>query len=121
MIGKTTKIHAMTFIGPDVTIGERCSVQAFAFIPDNVLIGDDVFIGPHVCFTNDKYPPSHGGWKQTPPTVVEDGVSIGAGAVILPSLTLGIGCRIGAGSVVTKSVSPGRLVIGNPAVEVKDA
>ncbi len=102
------------FIGPNAKIGEDCKIQPFAFIPDNVTIGDRVFIGPHVCFTNDKHPPSHGEWKNAPPTVVEDDVSIGAGAVILPSIKIGKGARIGAGAVVTKDVAPGKTVKGNP-------
>lgn len=111
--------HPFVFIGPNAVIGEGCKIQAFAFIPDNVVIGNRVFIGPHVCFTNDKYPPSHGKWKNDPPTVVEDDVSIGAGAVILPSLRLGKGCRIGAGAVVTKDVKAGTTVIGSPAYEIR--
>ena len=107
------------FIGPNAVIGEGCKIQPFAFIPDNVILGNRVFIGPGVIFVNDKYPPSHGAWKNDPPTVVEDDVSIGAGAVIGPSLHLGTGCKIGMGAVVTKNVKPGATVIGNPAREMK--
>lgn len=74
-------------------------------------IGDDVFIGPRVTFTNDKYPPSPD-WLVT---TVGDRASIGAGAIILPGLTLGEGCMIGAGAVVTKDVPAGETWVGNPA------
>jgi len=114
-----TKIHQPVFVGPSAVIGDNCKIQAFAYIPDNVKIGNNVFIGPNVVFTNDKYPPSHGAWKNDPPTVVEDDVSIGAGAVILPSLNLGKGCKIGAGAVVTKDVKSGSTVVGNPAHEIR--
>ena len=114
-----TKIHEPVFIGKSVKIGEGCKIQAFAYIPDNVIIGNNVFIGPHVVFTNDKYPPSHGAWKNDPPTVVKDGVSIGAGAIILPSVVIGEGARIGAGAVVTKDVPDGKTVIGSPAYEIR--
>ena len=113
------KIHQPCFIGPTVKMGDNCKIQAFAYIPDNVVIGNNVFVGPGVIFTNDKYPPSHGKWKADPPTVVEDDVSIGAGAVILPSLKIGKGSKIGAGAVVTKNVYPGTTVIGNPAYEIR--
>ena len=117
-IGKDCSIGAFVEI-QNVTIGDRSRIGAGSFIPDNVNIGKDVFVGPHVVFTNDKRPPSHGQWKNDPPTIVEDNVAIGANSTILPSLTLGKGCVIGAGSVVTKSVNPGEIVYGNPAKSKK--
>ena len=111
VIGNNCTIHSHVWIADRVKIGDRCKIQAFAFIPEGVHIGDDVFIGPRVTFTNDKNPPS----AQWADTIVEDGVSIGAGSVILPGITLGKGCKIGAGSVVTKNVPPNTLVCGVPA------
>ena len=112
-IGEDTVIHAPVWIGDDVVIGSRCKVQAFAFIPEGVHIGDDVFIAPHVCFTNDKNPPSgRANWLQT---IVMDGARIGANATILPGITIGKNAIVGAGAVVTKSVPPDTTVIGNPA------
>ena len=104
-------VHSFTWIGDKVEMGDNVSIQAFAFIPNNVVIGNNVFIGPHTCFTNDKYPPSSE-WLRT---TVEDDVTIGANATLLPGITLGKGCRIGAGAVVTKSVPPGEIWVGNPA------
>jgi maltose O-acetyltransferase len=49
------------------------------------------------------------------PTRVGKGASIGAGAVILPGITIGEGAMIGAGAVVTKDVAAGEVVMGNPA------
>ena len=111
--------YSYVFIGPNAIIGTNCKIQSFAFIPDHVIIRDNVFIGPHVCFTNDKYPPSHGAWRDLPPTIVEDDVSIGAGAIILPNIVLGRGCKIAAGAVVTKSVKPFTTVAGSPAHEIR--
>lgn len=109
--GDNCKIHSHVWIGNKVLIGNNCKIQAFTFIPTGVTIGNNVFLGPRVTFTNDKHPPS-GNWTDTK---VEDNVVIGAGAVILPGITLGKGCVIGAGAVVTKDVSPGKIVVGNPA------
>ena len=110
IIGDGCTIHAPVWIGDGVVIGNGTRVQAFAFIPPRVTIGTDCFIGPHVCFTNDKHPPSdRSEWL---PTLVEDGVTIGAGAIILPGITLGRCCRIAAGAVVTKNVPPGELSFG---------
>lgn len=116
IIGTGCVIHSHTWIGSDVRIGKGCKVQAFCFIPDGVSLGDNVFLGPAVVFTNDKYPPSHG--KSWSKTVVEDGVSIGANATILPGIRIGKGAKIGAGAVVTKDVPPGEIWVGNPARKI---
>lgn len=112
-IGENCKIHSHVWIGNGVKIGNNCKVQAFSFIPTGVIINDDVFVGPRVTFTNDKHPPSQG--KSWAGTIVERGAIIGAGAVILPGITIGEGSIVGAGAVVTKNVERGQTVIGNPA------
>jgi acetyltransferase-like isoleucine patch superfamily enzyme len=114
-IGKNCKIAAFVEIQKDVTIGNSCAIEAFAFIPTGVTLEDEVFVGPHVCFTNDKKPKAvNPGWKVIP-TVVKKGASIGAGAIIVCGVTIGEGAMVGAGSVVTKDVPPNTLVVGNPA------
>jgi len=118
-LGDNVKVGAFTEIGTNVVIGENTSIGCSVFIPANVIVEHDVFIGPHVVFTNDKYAPSKGEWKKSPPTVVHKGVSIGANATILPSLDIGEDAVIGAGAVVTKNVLPNTIVVGNPAKEMR--
>jgi len=117
LIGERTKVHDHTFIGHFAEIGDDCRIQPFAFIPDNILIGNRVFVGPHACFLNDKYPPSHGAWRGHPRTIVEDDVVIGGGAIILPGVRLGAGCKVAAGALVTNDVPAGAKVKGSPAYE----
>ena len=116
-IGEGSVIHGFVFIGNNVKIGKRCKIQAGAFIPDGVEIEDDCFIGPHAVFTNDKRPPSHG--KQWLKTKIKKGAVIGAGAVILPGLTIGKNATVGAGAVLTKNVLDGETWVGNPAKKLK--
>ena len=117
-IGKGCRIAAYAEIQRGVTIGDRCKVEAFAFIPSGVTIEDEVFIGPHVCFTNDRVPKAVGDWHVTP-TLVKRGASVGANATIVCGVTIGEGALVGAGSVVTRDVPPGVVVAGNPARIIK--
>jgi acetyltransferase-like isoleucine patch superfamily enzyme len=118
-IGKNCKIAAFVEIQKGVKIGDNCAIEAFTFIPTGVTIEDEVFVGPHVCFTNDMYPKAmNPGWKIVP-TTVKKGASIGAGSVIRCGITIGEGALVGAGSVVTKDVPPNTLVVGNPAKPVR--
>jgi len=114
IIGKNCKVDAFVYIEEGVIIGDQCKIRPFVFIPTGVKIGNRVFIGPGVMFTNDKYPKCEGEWELLE-TTIEDDVSIGAGAIILPGIKIGKGSLIGAGSVVTKDVPAGSTVIGNPS------
>ena len=116
-IGRNCKIDAYVYIEEGVTIGDNCKVRPFVFIPTGVTVEDDVFIGPGVCFTNDKYPRVKGEWKLLQ-TTVKKGASIGANSTILAGVTIGEGALVGAGSVVTKSVPDKAVVAGNPATKV---
>jgi len=113
-IGKNCKIDAYVYIEEGVKIGNNCKIRPFVFIPMGVTIEDDVFIGPNVTFTNDKYPKSRGEWKLLPISV-KTGASIGGNSIILPGVTIGKNALIGAGSVVTKDVPDNAVVAGNTA------
>jgi len=122
-IGDNAKIGAFVEIRKEVVIGNNVKVQAFAFIPEGVTIEDGVFIGPHACFTNDKYPKAINedgtlkkpeDWKITS-THVRKGANIGANATILCGVTIGEYATVGAGAVVTKDVPAHATVVGNPA------
>lgn len=122
-IGDQTRIGAFVEIQRNVTVGARCKIQSHTFICEGVTIEDEVFIGHHVCFTNDLFPRAcrADGTLQTAadwqviPTRVCRGASVGSGAVILPGVTIGERALIGAGAVVTRDVPPGAIVAGNPA------
>ena len=102
-------------IGNGVKIGSNCKIQAFVFIPPGVCIEDNVFVGPHACFTNDKHPALKQEKWQIAKTLVKQGAVIGAGAIILPGITIGENSMVGAGSVVTKDMPPNETWCGNPA------
>ncbi len=141
-IGRNTKIWAFSHVMKDVSIGTNCNIGEHCFIELGVSIGNDitiknsnmiwrgvtledgVFVGPGVFFTNDLYPRSprlpqaqkrYSSSEWLVPTIVRQGASLGAGAVIVAGITISEYATVGAGAVVTKDVPPHALVIGNPA------
>ena len=104
------------FIDDDVlaSMGTGCRIQGNTFIPGGWHIGDSVFIGPGAIFCNVKRP-SASSRQPYAAGFVDNRASIGAGAIILPGVTIGSGAMVGAGSVVTRDVPPGATVAGNPA------
>ncbi len=120
-IGADCNICSHCLVENDVIVGDRVTVKSGVQLWDGLRVGDDVFIGPNVTFTNDKYPKSRNTGYVCLQTWVGDGASIGAGATILPGLRIGAGATVGAGAVVTKDVPSGATVIGNPARVVHQA
>ena len=114
-IGSDCNICSHCFVENDVTLGDRVTIKCGVYLWDGVRLEDDVFVGPNVTFTNDRYPRS----KQYPDefltTTVQQGASIGAGAIILPGLTIGRFAMVAAGALVTKDVPDFALVVGSPA------
>jgi UDP-2-acetamido-3-amino-2,3-dideoxy-glucuronate N-acetyltransferase len=122
-IGAGTRIGTFVEIQRGAVVGARCKIQSHTFVCDGVSIGDGVFVGHGVMFVNDKRPAATAadGALQTEDdwtllrTVVEDGASIGSGAVVLGGVRIGAGALVGAGAVVTRDVPAGATVAGVPA------
>lgn len=123
VLGNDCIIGKGVYIDTGVEVGNRVKIQNRASLYRGVVIEDAVYIGPHVTFTNDRYPRStneDGSLKgdddwEAEHTLVREGASIGAGAVILPGLTIDRWAMVGAGAVVTSGVPEHGLVFGNPA------
>lgn len=118
-IGARTHISGRTEINGPVTIGDGCFVNVGGYIRANTTIGNGVFVGPFVRFVTDTHelggPERRAGQNKWPPIRVDDGVWIGAGAMILGGVTVGAGAVVAAGAVVTKDVQPHTIVAGVPA------
>lgn len=122
-VGDGTRIGTFVEIQRGARIGARCKIQSHTFVCDGVTIGDGVFVGHGVMFVNDKRPAATaaGGGLQSEAdwvlleTVVEDGASLGSGALILGGVRIGAGALVGAGAVVTGDVPAGATVAGVPA------
>lgn len=122
-IGDRTRIGTFVEVQAGARIGADCKIQSHTFVCDGVRIGDGVFVGHGVTFVNDKTPHvlNSAGDPQTAadwellPIAVEDGASIGSGAVVLGGVTIGAGALVGAGAVVARDVPSGATVAGVPA------
>ena len=117
-IGQNCNICSHCFIENDVVVGDNVTIKSGVQLWDGVRVENNVFIGPNVTFTNDKFPESKNKSWQLLQTKICEGASIGAGATILPGITIGKNAVIGAGSVVTKDVLEGETWVGNPAKKV---
>ena len=122
-IGSGCIIGKNAYVDVDVVVGDRVKVQNNVSLFHGVTVEDGVFIGPHVCFTNDRVPRAvnpDGSLKtdddwEVSPTLVREGAALGANSTILPGITIGRWAMIGSGSVVTRDVNDYELVAGNPA------
>src|SRR5690349_16828871 len=84
-----------------------------------VTIGDGTQIGPGVQILAADHPRDKArrasGLEFGRPVHIGHNVWIGAGAIILPGVSIGDDAVIGAGSVVTRDVPAGATAFGNPA------
>ena len=122
-IGAGCVIGKNVYVDFDVVIGDLVKVQNNVSLFHGVTVEDGVFVGPHVCFTNDRVPrainvdgtpKSDHDWEVSP-ILVRRGAALGANSTILPGVTIGTWAMVGSGSVVTRDVAPYELVAGNPA------
>jgi acetyltransferase-like isoleucine patch superfamily enzyme len=124
-LGAQCIVGGKSLIAYDVRIGNRVKINSSAYICHGVTLEDGVMISAGVIFTNDRFPRaatndlselrSSDPDEHTLATLVREGATIGAGAIIGCDLTIGRFAMVGMGSVVTRSVPDFHLVVGNPA------
>jgi UDP-2-acetamido-3-amino-2,3-dideoxy-glucuronate N-acetyltransferase len=109
-------IGAFCFVARGARIGSGTRIQSHTSVWAGVELGEDVFVGPAVVFSNVRRPrvthPRAPNWDRT---VVGDCATIGAGAILVAPVRVGPGAMIGAGAVVTRDVPAHAIARGNPA------
>lgn len=128
--GHNVLIREHTHIGNHVAVGTNCIIDghveigdfvkliAACYVPTHTVIGSRVFLGPGVVLTNDRFPLKMRDDYSPEGPMIEDDVSIGAGAVVVPGVRIGRGSFVAAGAVVTKDVPAYSLVKGVPGAAV---
>lgn len=143
-IGRATRILPCTVIEGDVVIGEYCEVGPFSHVRPGTVLKDRAEVGnfvetkkavlgegtkaKHLTYLGDArigagvnvgcgtITANYDG-KNKHVTVIEDGVHIGSGTVLVAPVTVGRDATTGAGAIVTagRDVAPGDVVVGVPA------
>jgi acetyltransferase-like isoleucine patch superfamily enzyme len=97
-----------------VFINQNCTFLDYA----GIRLGERVMVGPKVTFITVGHPvdpDERRGWLSGAPIDVAENVWIGAGATILPGVSIGRDAVVAAGAVVTDDVPPASLVTGSKA------
>jgi acetyltransferase-like isoleucine patch superfamily enzyme len=117
VIGAHCVLGKGVFVDFEVRIGNGCKIQNNVSVYHGVTLEDEVFVGPLVVFTNDRFPRAFGGWSPElcVPTLVRRGASLCAGACIRCGVTVGAYAMVGMGAVLTKDAGDYELWLGNPA------
>lgn len=114
IVGRGCSVGKDVYLDIGVTVGNGVKIQNGVSVYAGVTVEDDVFLGPHMTFTNDLYPRAfHTDWQITP-TLVKRGASIGANATVVCGNVIGAYAMVGAGCVVTRDIPDHGLAIGNP-------
>lgn len=120
-IREGSRIGSHCVIGRHVTvnyqtkIGDYVKVMDHTWLAGNMQIGNNIFISGGVLTANDNDMGAAGYQEgEINGPEIQDGARIGAGAILLPGVKIGLGSVVAAGAVVTHNVPPHRLVMGVP-------
>ncbi|MGB2677791.1 MAG: Gfo/Idh/MocA family oxidoreductase [Candidatus Acidiferrum sp.] len=115
-LGRNCNLGQNIVICPEVLIGNNVKIQNNVSVYTGVQLGDDVFCGPSMVFTNVINPRSHVVRRhEYKKTIVKQGATLGANCTVVCGTTIGRYAFVAAGAVVTSDVPDFGLVMGVPA------
>ena len=106
--------------GCHIYTGDRVYINCELIVLDvcDVIIGDDVLIGPRVSLLAATHPIDPEvrteGLELGAPIRIGDRAWLGGGVIVNPGVTIGADSVIGSGSVVTRDIPAGVVAVGNP-------
>ena len=122
-IGENSIVNGqLTVVLPkNVTIGKGVTVMngALMMAAGGITIEDKVLIAANVKLISNNHDPYERDVLTCKPVVIKEGAWVGAGATILPGVTVGKYAIIGSDSVVTKDIPDYAVAVGNPAKVIK--
>jgi acetyltransferase-like isoleucine patch superfamily enzyme len=120
-VGHHCLISRYVTVNYDTRIGNHTRIMDMSHITGKCDIGDNVFISMSISTSNDnKVITREYIEEEIAGARIEDGATVGVGAILLPGVKIGTGAFVGAGAVVTRDVSPYDVVMGVPAKVVKN-
>jgi acetyltransferase-like isoleucine patch superfamily enzyme len=119
-IGDDVSIGSHSVVEHHVVIADRVRIHSNAFIPEFSVLEEGAWVGPGVIFTNAAYPLSPSAKANLRGPHLLAGAKIGAGAVLLPGVTVGRNALVGAGAVIVHDVPDNAVVVGNPVRVIRD-
>ena len=127
-VGEGTEIRPPLYVdyGRHIRIGARCFANFGLVALDvaEIVIGDDVQMGPNVQLLTPTHPvepePRRQKWEAAQPITIGDNVWLGGGVIVCPGVTIGENTVVGAGAVVTRDLPANVVAFGNPARVVRE-
>ena len=122
-MGEGSRVMPPTTVvrGQNVKIGKNVVVMTNSLFMSagGITIEDDVLVAANAQLISNNHDPEEHQILTCKPVVLKRNCWIGAGATILPGVTVGENAIVGAGAVVTKDVDPNTVVGGIPAKLIK--
>ena len=110
------KFPWLVSIGDDVSINRGVEFYCGLKSASRIVIGSNVRLAPHVRLHAAGHDPDDADLADSgADIVIEDGVWIGTGAIVLQGAHVGRNAIIAAGSIVTGAIPPGTISGGIPA------
>ena len=119
LIGDNVSIGSHSVVEAENQIGNNVRIHSNCFIPEFVIIEDDVWLSPGVTILNVLHPPCPRFTDCARSVRIKRNAKIGGNVTIGPRVTIGQGSLIGMGSVVTADIPDNVLAFGNPARVIK--
>lgn len=128
VLGEDCSIGACAVVDAAM-VGDRCRIGAGAQLHPGTRLEDDIFVGPGAIFCNDRWPRVKDSNFSIESflsgdmiaSVVRDGASIGAGAIVMPDVVIGRRAMIAAGAMVVEDIPADHLLKRSGAIVKIDA
>ena len=119
-IGDNVSIGSHSVLECENIIGNNVRIHSNCFVPEYVVIEDNVWIGPGVTILNTLHPPCPKFKECAKGVIIKKGAKIGGSVTLGPKVKVGEGALIGFGSVVISDIPDKTVAVGNPAKVIKN-